>query len=178
MKTITTLIIALAVASGLSAQTIKMSKNEVDEFTGDIRLSTKEYMLGKDHGWGAKASISKINDTWFLRLSCTQASIYTVMEGAELILMHDDGSQTKLFANSTEVATPVRVGSSIYWTTDVGYTVSEKQIDILFKKPLSKFRQNSRDSYFDYECKGESQKSLIAREIAAVLQAQNEGSKK
>lgn len=174
MKTILTIICVSLFALSGATQTIKITKNEVDEFTGSRIVSTKQYKIAR----GADVSLSNINDVWYLYYTSIQASVYSVMEGDELMLKHQDGSVTTLKSIDSQTASSTRVSSTIIWSATVAYQVDQKQIELLFKKPVAKIRQNLRSGYDEREPKGDSQQGIISKEIAAVLQALREGPKK
>jgi len=85
---------AVALSFQLNAQ--KLWKNEVDEFTGDVKKFTKHYIIATTNVGQIKASAIRINDHYYLSLKSTSDIGCAGARDNYVIIKFTDGTTLKL----------------------------------------------------------------------------------
>ena len=94
MKKILLLLVMLIFTFGLNAQ--DLSTNEVDSFTGNIKKFTKYYNIGKGNVGLIKASIARLDNTYFLKIKSTSDLGCSGANDNYVIFKFTDGTTLKL----------------------------------------------------------------------------------
>jgi len=85
-----------AVALSLQLNAQKLWKNEVDDFTGDVKKFTKHYIIATTNVGQIKASAIRINDHYYLSLKSTSDIGCAGARGNYVIIKFTDGTTLKL----------------------------------------------------------------------------------
>lgn len=85
-----------AVALSLQLNAQKLWKNEVDDFTGDVKKFTKHYIIATTNVGQIKASAIRINDHYYLSLKSTSDIGCSGARGNYVIIKFTDGTTLKL----------------------------------------------------------------------------------
>ncbi len=92
-----------AVALSLQLNAQKLWKNEVDDFTGDVKKFTNYYNIATTSVGKIKASAVRINDFYYLKLKSTSDIGCAGARGNYAIIKFTDGTTLKLEKDLAEI---------------------------------------------------------------------------
>ncbi|RUT68638.1 hypothetical protein D0817_19965 [Flavobacterium cupreum] len=153
MKKITFLILLLA-ANYISAQNCKYKRNEVDEFTKNKILETKEDIFtisGMGLGFSCGYALLKINDVRYLKLHVMSPSIFTLRSEHEIMFKTDSENTINLQFIDTQIATGTynTTLKSTHWGAFTAIPISDEIYQRLLNEKISKLRIYTTDGYRD-----------------------------
>tara|TARA_R110000803_G_scaffold210020_2_gene280774 strand:- start:10 stop:471 length:462 start_codon:yes stop_codon:yes gene_type:complete len=141
MKKLGLVLIALLVFTTINAQ--KMWKNEVDDFTGKTIKVTNYYNVAKTNVGLIKASVQRVNNTFYLQLKSTSDIGCAGASDNYVMFIFTDGTKLKL-----------KDKADINCKDDSSSLFLLSENSPLFTKAISKIRLRHSEFYTDGETSG------------------------
>ena len=141
MKKIIITIGMVVLALGMNAQ--QLTKNEVDDFTGEVKKFTEYYNIAKTSRGSFKAGIERIDNVYWIELYSTTDLGCSGTSGNKVIFKFTDGTSVKLFDRSQ---IDCRDGATSSFIVEAGSP--------LFTKDIEKIRFEQSQYYADGETYG------------------------
>ena len=150
-------ILFLIMISSLSvaAQDCKFKKNEVDEFTKQKVLETKQETLSKSGTFYSAITAKKINDQRILEVYFSSLSLFSLYEGKTLMLLTDKGDVIELKFPESKVSDRLynSAAKTTTWFQTQYFPLNDDTYRKLLSSKINKVRVNSSDGYIDSEVK-------------------------
>jgi len=151
----------------LYSQNCKYSKNQVDEFTGNVEKITKQVMIYNGLAGGLAIKLSKINNYIYLDMGYSRTDIFTIMKGDAIIFILKNKEKVELKSLKTEVSKPYTGQFGTIWSVEMSYGISEDDLNKIIKSPISKLRIYTNQTYIDKEVS--ENKALKIQEITKCI---------
>lgn len=141
-----------------SSQNCKYKRNEIDEFTGNTILTTKTKTTTiNGMGFGTSSGVigHKVNDTRYLKLVISSPSIFSIKDGALLMLKTSKGEIINIPFNDYVVAEGVYIDNlnMTMWTAKPYLVLSDEIYTKLVEAEIVKIRWYTTDGYFEDDVK-------------------------
>ena len=129
------LVLLLAVfALSFQSNAQKLWKNEVDEFTGDVKKFTNYYTIATTSVGQIKASAWRINDYYYLKLKSTADLGCAGALGNYVIIKFTDGTVLKLEKDISDIECADSSPSLFVITSELGNLINKKVEKIRFRQ--------------------------------------------
>jgi len=150
----TLLALTFVFANAAFAQECKYKRNEVDEFTKNKILETKEGVFtisGMGLGFSTGFALMKVNNDRFLKLNVTSPSIFTLQNGSEIMFKVEGADPIVLNFPESIVANGVYNTSikSTLWSGSIAIPLSEENYKRFLNEKISKLRVHTANGYVD-----------------------------
>ena len=138
----------------------KIKRDIIDEFTDSRIIETSWERMGL----GGFYRFKKVNGTYYFNFKYPRMNVFSVAEGAKLILKLEDGSRLTLFNSEYEISSigagAIGLVSSGTWGVSIYYPVTELELKIFEKINVEKYRIYTSLGYNDIEMKSKHSKKL------------------
>ncbi|URM37195.1 hypothetical protein [Flavobacterium anhuiense] len=153
MKKIT-LPFLLLYSSFIFSQDCKYKRNEIDEFTKNKILETKENLFtlsGMGLGFSCAYTLKKINDNRYINLHITAPSIFTLRESHEIMFKTEKDSTIDLKFIESIVANGTYNTSlkSTHWSAQTMIPITAEAYERLKNEKITKLRVYTVDGHHD-----------------------------
>lgn len=156
MKTLATVSLLLCVYVGF-AQKCKYKKNEVDKFTKNRVVTTKEKGLDLTMGSSLTVQAKVINEFTYLEFRLITGSVFSMTQGNKVIILFSNDSTLTLENMKTFVAEPSGAGPWVGW---VKTSLTEDQIQTLYSYDVKSVRVYTTQGYLTREVKEKNVKNI------------------
>lgn len=158
MKKITLVLFAIILSVSSYSQNCKYKTNEVDDFTKNKILETKEELLtisGMGFGFSTSYNLKKVNENRYLKLNVSSPNIFTIKAGDEIMFKSNNDKPISLKFSETVILEPQYNSSSrsTIWYGFILIPISDENYIRLLQEPISKLRFYTSDGFIDDEIK-------------------------
>jgi hypothetical protein len=165
MKKIALLLFTTFLSISSFGQNCKYKTNEVDEFTKNKILETKEELLtvsGMGFGFSTSYNLKKVNENRYLKLNISSPKILTIKAGDEIMFKTNNDNPISLKFSETVILQPQYNSSSrsTIWYEFILIPISDENYTRLLQEPISKLRLYTSDGFIDDEIKDKRDKKL------------------
>lgn len=161
------LLLILLIPSMCFAQ--KLTKNEVDEFTGQSLKKTSIEVFSSTLKNHVAYQFSQVNNTKWFRLKMiipsSGGSVFSISKDNKIIFKLNNGEFLTLYCHEYTTtckgcAVEGLVGSDA-WGIDAPYHITDEQLEQLKNNPPVKIRVYTNDGYVEEDIKEKNQKIFI-----------------
>lgn len=145
MKKTATMLLLLLFSFVINAQQLRV--NEVDDFTGNSKKFSKNYIIGVRGQRHLKASFKNINDSYAVSVYVTSKSFgCSGTDKSYIIFLFEDGTKLRLGKDVEDI------NCRDYATST--FRISSSELYMLSNRVVKKIRFSQSDGYWDFDTSG------------------------
>jgi hypothetical protein len=158
--------------------TVKLSENEIDEFTGDLKRSTKYTTIARSGKESLEASMKRINDLYILQMASTRYGINEclVEYSSRALFMLDNEEIIEFYQVSGTSCGEKVSGKFLFGNKEMVDRLTDAEYLIVQDNLLKKLTQHSwiklrvyySDGYIDYQPSGKNSGMFYREQLKAL----------
>jgi len=162
----------LSIITSVSLFSQKITKDEIDEFTGDIIKETNWTTLNSKGSFYTYARFRKVNDNYFLNFKALIGRVISIDEGENLYLKLENGEVLKLYNVKYEISGKGRGAIGLSGSSMLGIFIQCKltnmQLESLKKNTIVKSRLLTNDGYIEANVKSRQGNNVL--DLALIIE--------
>ncbi|PHS64864.1 MAG: hypothetical protein COB12_07240 [Flavobacterium sp.] len=162
----------LTIISSVSLFAQKITKNEIDEFTGDKIKETNWTTLNNKGSFYTYARFRKINDNYYLDFKALIGRVISIDEGENIFLKLENGEILKLYNVKYEISGKGRGSIGLSGSSMMGIFIhcrlTSAQLESLKEFVIIKSRLLTTDNYIEADVKSRQGNNVL--DLALIIE--------